>query len=391
MAETALHKTGQQRPAGFAFAPPFGPPTPVPVSGGPAASVPVSTAIAPPVPLVARLATAWLTALADDDGQAHHDDTPLSDLPAAQRTLTDLSGRLVTVLLGAPFQPRRAAAIGRALVSADFVGADVLGRSLRVLILRLPIMIRGGASPHGSARGYQPEVLSAAVPADLEHRIAEVTEALANGYVRALRDRTLAEQESIRRAELDAERILSKQLRHQATHDPLTGLPNRVAAFGRLSASLANGGALAPGGSAARVGLCYLDLDGFKAINDRYGHSAGDQLLVTVAERIGRVARDHGVLAARIGGDEFVVVAEASPGIGGMIALTTDLLAEVSRPISLRVGRVSVSACAGVVDRATIGTTAEAVVSDADTALYQAKSRGSGCWSVYGSSRPQVS
>ena len=118
------------------------------------------------------------------------------------------------------------AAIGRALVSADFVDADVLGRSLRVLILRLPILIRGGGGPHGD------------VPADLEHRIAEVTGALANGYVRALRDRTLAEQESIRRAELDAERILSKQLRYQATHDPLTGLPNRVAAFGRLAASL---------------------------------------------------------------------------------------------------------------------------------------------------------
>jgi len=200
-------------------------------------------------------------------------------------------------------------------------------------------------------------------------------------------DRTLAEQESIRRAELDAERILSKQLRHQATHDPLTGLPNRVAAFGRLAASLANSGSLAPGGAAARVGLCYLDLDGFKAINDRYGHSAGDQLLVTVAERIGRVAQGHGALPARIGGDEFVVVAEASTGIGGMIALTADLLAEVSRPISLRVGRVTVSACAGIVDRATIGTTAEAIVSDADTALYQAKSRGSGCWWVYGSSR----
>ena len=392
MAETALYKTGQQGPAAFALEPPFAPPTPDPLLGVAAPSTPSTpttpstpstpsaTAANPAAPslasLAAQLATAWLTALVDDgDDPARRDNTPLSDLPAARRTLTDLSGRLVTVLLGAPFQPRRAAAIGRALVSADFVDADVLGRSLRVLILRLPILIRGGGGPHGD------------VPADLEHRIAEVTGALANGYVRALRDRTLAEQESIRRAELDAERILSKQLRHQATHDPLTGLPNRVAAFGRLAASLANSGSVAPGGAAARVGLCYLDLDGFKAINDRYGHSAGDQLLVTVAERIGRVAQGHGALPARIGGDEFVVVAEASTGISGMIALTTDLLAEVSRPISLRVGRVTVSACAGIVDRATIGTTAEAIVSDADTALYQAKSRGSGCWWIYGSSR----
>ena len=143
----------------------------------------------------------------------------------------------------------------------------------------------------------------------LDGRVAEVTEALANGYVRALRDRTLAEQESIRRAELDAQRIISDQLRHQATHDPLTGLPNRAAVFGRLAAAL-------EAGRDTRAGLCYLDLDGFKAINDRYGHEAGDELLVTVARRIGETARGHGALAGRIGGDEFVVVAEVSPGIG---------------------------------------------------------------------------
>jgi diguanylate cyclase len=392
MAETALHEAGQQRPAALAFASPFVPSAPVSVPGVVSGGLPAACG-----PLVAQLGAAWLAALADEgDDPAHHEDTPLSDLPAAERTLAELSGRLVAVLLDAPFQPRRAAAIGRALVSADFVGADVLGRSLRVLIVRLPAMIRSSA---------------VAVPADLEHRIAEVTEALANGYVRALRDRTLAEQEAIRRAELDAERILSKQLRHQATHDPLTGLPNRAVAFGRLAAALTGGDALAASealaasdalapdgvltaggvlgasGTGARVGLCYLDLDGFKVINDRYGHGAGDQLLVTVAERIGRVAERHGVLAARIGGDEFVVVAAASPGMNGMIALATDLLTELSQPVPLRVGRVSVSACAGIVERAAAGTSAEAVVADADAALYQAKSRGAGCWSVYGAAR----
>ncbi len=170
-----------------------------------------------------------------------------------------------------------------------------------------------------------------------------MTEALANGYVRALRDRTLAEQESIRRAELDAQRIISDQLRHQATHDPLTGLPNRAAVFGRLAAAL-------EAGRDSRVALCYLDLDGFKAINDRYGHEAGDELLVTVARRIGETARGYGALAGRIGGDEFVVVAEVSPGIGGMIALAGSILGEVSRPISLRAGRVAISACAGIAE-----------------------------------------
>ena len=128
-------------------------------------------------------------------------------------------------MLGRPFRPRQAAAVGHALVKADFVSADVLGRSLRVLIMRLPELLRQRRARPGTAPW-----------SGIDGRVAEVTEALANGYVRALRDRTLAEQESIRRAELDAQRIISDQLRHQATHDPLTGLPNRAAVFGRLAA-----------------------------------------------------------------------------------------------------------------------------------------------------------
>jgi len=364
MAETALHETAQSRPSASAFAFAF---APEPALPAPEPSVPVSVPVlAAAVSSVAHeLALVWLTALAGEDDPVNRDGTPLADLPTAERTLTDLSGRLVWLLLGSPFQPRRAGAIGRSMVSGDFVGADVLGRSLRVLIVRLPALIRNASAG-----------LPDAAPADLEHRIAEVTEALANGYVRALRDRTLAEQESIRRAELDAERILSARLRHQATHDPLTGLPNRAAAFDRLSAALiANSG--------TRVGLCYLDLDGFKEVNDRHGHNAGDRLLVEVAQRIGRTAAAHDVLAARIGGDEFVVLAEKSPGLRGMIALTSDILAQVSRPVPLPHGPVRVSACAGIADHAAADTTAEAIMSNADAALYTAKSQGAGRWSVH--------
>src|SRR6202035_184077 len=118
----------------------------------------------------------------------------------------------------------------------------------------------------------------------IDARVAEVTEALANGYVRARRYRTLAEQESIRRAELDAQRIISDQLRHQATHDRLTGLPTRAALFGRLAAGL-------EAGRDTSVGLCYLDLDGFKAINDRYGHEAGGGQVGAGGRRLGGPAR----------------------------------------------------------------------------------------------------
>ncbi|HEY0934773.1 MAG TPA: GGDEF domain-containing protein, partial [Trebonia sp.] len=268
------------------------------------------------------------------------------------------------ILLSDEFRPRRAAGIGHALVRADFVSADVLGRSLRVLILRLPELLSSVPLAQTTVR-------------DLERRVAEVTEALANGYVRALRDRTLAEQQSIRRAELDAQRIISDQLRHAATHDPLTGLPNRTMIFDRLTAALA-------AGRTTSAGLCYLDLDGFKGINDGYGHDAGDELLVTVARRIGETARARGAIAGRIGGDEFVVVAEVSPGLRGMIALAAGILEAVSRPIQLRVGPVRVSACAGIAERAAGTPASTAVLAEADAALYAAKSRGAGQWAVYG-------
>ena len=316
-----------------------------------------------------QLARVWLTALTvgGDDGLADPNGTPM-DIANARAFLSAQSGALVRIVLSDPFRPRQAAAVGRALVNADFVSADVLGRSLRVLIMRLPELLRR------SALAGAPGV------SGLDGRVAEVTEALANGYVRALRNRTLAEQESIMRAELDAQRIVSDQLRHQATHDPLTGLANRAAILGRLAA------ALEPG-RGTRAGLCYLDLDGFKAVNDRYGHEAGDELLVTVAGRIGETARRHGALAGRLGGDEFVIVAEASPGIGALIALATSILGTVNHPITLRAGRVCVSACAGIAECAAGSPASATLIADADAALYQAKSSGPGRWAVCGAAR----
>jgi diguanylate cyclase (GGDEF)-like protein len=317
----------------------------------------------------AQLARLWLTALTvGADGRlADPEDIPM-DIASAGTFLTAQSAALVGIVLGDPFRPRQAAAVGHALVKADFVSADVLGRSLRVLIMRLPELLRQSTL-----------VLTSAL-SGLDGRVAEVTEAVANGYVRALRDRTLAEQESIMRAKLDAQRIISDQLRHQATHDPLTGLANRTAVFGRLAAAL-------EAGRDTSAALCYLDLDGFKAINDRYGHEAGDELLVTVARRIDETACGHGALAGRIGGDEFVVVAEVSPGIPGMIALARGILGEVSRPVTLRAARVAVSACAGIAECAAGSPASATLIADADTALYQAKSSGPGKWAVCATAR----
>jgi diguanylate cyclase (GGDEF)-like protein len=269
---------------------------------------------------------------------------------------------LLAILFGEPFRPAQASAIGQALVRANFVAAGVLGRSLRVLMLRLPELLNEYLiCPAGQ----------------LERRVAELSSALANGYVHALRDRTLAEQETVMRAELDAQRIISERLMHEATHDPLTGLPNRAAIFTRLAAAL-------DGGRGDSVGVCYVDLDGFKGVNDRYGHQAGDELLVTVSRRICETATAFGALAGRIGGDEFIVVADASPGASRMIMLARAILGELSRPVALSIGHVSISACAGIAERATGSATSAEMVADADAALYRAKSRGPCRWATAG-------
>jgi PAS domain S-box-containing protein len=98
---------------------------------------------------------------------------------------------------------------------------------------------------------------------------------------------------------------LQEQLRYQATHDPLTGLGNRALFTDRLHAGFADGGS-------DRIALCYLDLDGFKVINDSLGHVVGDQLLVAVASRLDGLVSGDGRLVARMGGDEFVVLVEDS-------------------------------------------------------------------------------
>lgn len=324
---------------------------------------PVDAVLAP------RLAREWLVAL--DCGRRATAGPPgdiLGNGTTERIVLADIASRLVSILFGTPFEPEAAELAGRALVAAGFTDADVLGRSLRVLMLWLPSELEGDAAG-------LPAHLRRPLAARLSRRLADITGAFADGYARGLRDRAVAEQESLRRAELDAERVLSRQLRHQVMHDPLTGLPNRTAIFGRLAEALSSG----PG---TRVGLCYLDLDGFKAVNDTQGHAAGDRLLAVIAERFGRIARVRGAVAARIGGDEFIVLAERSPGLDGMITLASELLAEARRPVALPAGVVSVSTCVGVVDRPA-GTTAETVVADADAALYEAKSHGPGRWSAY--------
>jgi diguanylate cyclase (GGDEF)-like protein len=163
------------------------------------------------------------------------------------------------------------------------------------------------------------------------------------------------------------QRALEHDLRHQALHDGLTGLPNRKLFLDRLEHAMARARE-----AGEPVGVLYLDLDGFKKVNDSLGHNAGDQLLRTAAERLQAVLRPHDTVA-RLGGDEFAVLLE---GADCPETLVTELLAALSRPFLLHGREATVSASIGVVPDAARYTDADEVVRNADVAMYAAKAGG---------------
>ncbi|MFJ9676664.1 putative bifunctional diguanylate cyclase/phosphodiesterase [Streptomyces sp. NPDC101194] len=194
-------------------------------------------------------------------------------------------------------------------------------------------------------------------------------------------------------ADVSDRRELQKRLRHLQMHDPVTRLPNRTLFFERLSAVLEtprhqdgrDDGTTRHG----RIGLCYLDLDGFKAVNDTMGHRVGDRLLAAVAARLTDCATQHGPhrrgahLVARLGGDEFAVLVEDSAGTQQLTDLARAVLAALEKPFDLAGQRLSVSASIGVVERAVAGTSATGLMQAADTTLYWAKADGKSRWTVF--------
>jgi len=164
-------------------------------------------------------------------------------------------------------------------------------------------------------------------------------------------------------------RSLLERLRHQATHDELTGLPNRALFFERLGQALADTGD-------RRIGVCYLDLDGFKAVNDSLGHAVGDRLLVAVAERLGGCLTDTDQLVARIGGDEFVALYTDPPGQDAVTGLADRILAALAEPLDIDGRELPVHASIGIVYGPVAGRAAADVLRSADITMYRAKELG---------------
>ncbi|MEU3984083.1 bifunctional diguanylate cyclase/phosphodiesterase [Streptomyces sp. NPDC026672] len=188
-------------------------------------------------------------------------------------------------------------------------------------------------------------------------------------------------------ADISARRELQARLRHLQMHDPVTRLPNRTLFFERLTAALEAESYEQDG--TGRIGLCYLDLDGFKAVNDTLGHRVGDRLLAAVAERLTRVADEAGFarmgapLVARLGGDEFALLVEDSTGTDQLADLAGSALAALQEPFDIAGRRLSLSASIGVVERHAAGTTATGLMQAADTTLYWAKADGKARWTLF--------
>ncbi|WP_374238249.1 putative bifunctional diguanylate cyclase/phosphodiesterase [Actinoplanes sp. DH11] len=168
---------------------------------------------------------------------------------------------------------------------------------------------------------------------------------------------------------------------HQATHDPLTGLPNRAMIADRLERIFTEAGA------DTRVGVCFLDLDGFKRINDTLGHQVGDELLVAVADRLARCASGPGRVAGRVSGDEFVLLVEDPAGPDEMTGLAARVLDVLSQPVQLGRHRTRVSASIGVVEAGVQETSPAELMKAADLTLYVAKSEGRGRYVTYDADR----
>ncbi len=162
----------------------------------------------------------------------------------------------------------------------------------------------------------------------------------------------------------------NKQLRHLASHDALTGLPNRILLDDRLAQALAH--AERDGRSFA---LAVFDLDRFKVVNDSLGHHAGDELLKEVARRIGSVARSTDTVA-RMGGDEFVVLMDRIAQRADAEHVAQRAVEALQSPISLGGVDVRTSASIGIAVYPQDGKSVEALMANADAAMYCAKQRG---------------
>ncbi|MFM1860084.1 MAG: hypothetical protein RL133_1584 [Pseudomonadota bacterium] len=167
-------------------------------------------------------------------------------------------------------------------------------------------------------------------------------------------------------------------LSERANQDPLTGLPNRAGLTQLLSASMSR----ADASSSASLAVCFIDLDGFKPINDTHGHETGDKVLQSVAGRIRAIAR-QGDYLARLGGDEFVLVVHGLENIWEMEPVLSRLMHTMTTPLTIGSLTIRLGLSAGVALYPQDAQDLATLLDRADQAMYQAKHGGKGRWVMW--------
>ena len=179
--------------------------------------------------------------------------------------------------------------------------------------------------------------------------------------------------------DISDQKLLESSLAQQATHDPLTGLPNRALLFERIQRALDGVRSL---GTRHSVALLFIDLDHFKAVNDTMGHELGDKILVTVADRISSMVRP-GDTVARFGGDEFVVLCERLDHPEDAVVIAHRIEAALQEPMGVDEREMQLGVSIGISYADGDEPDPSAVLRDADTAMYRAKESGRGQWVIF--------
>jgi diguanylate cyclase (GGDEF)-like protein len=285
------------------------------------------------------------------------------------RFLHALAHQLAEALRAPEFDRGVAYRVGADLAHADFTAPEALGRTIALVQARLLPDL--GLADHRSRQ-----------------RLPGLLEALATGHARTTYDRTLDEQEELRKASLvtrlRAERALREseaRFRYAALHDSLTGLPNRTSFGERLKRALAGAG---PEG---RIGVCFLDLDSFNAIIDSLGHPVGDDVLASIGDRLFRLGGEFGYQIAHLGGDEFAILVEGTTNADDAVKAADKALAAIREPILVDQHQLSLSASAGVVERPAAESDAIEIMRAADMTLHWAKADGKGRWALFDARR----
>ena len=214
---------------------------------------------------------------------------------------------------------------------------------------------------HLSSYKLRAEILSKDEIGDLTHNFNEMLEEIQR------KDRVLEQTVATRTSELIQ---LNKKLQHQSTHDPLTGLANRLLFDDRLQRVLTHAQRLNN-----QIAVLYFDLDHFKTINDTLGHDTGDELLIAVTQRMQRIIRDDDTLC-RIGGDEFTLILNSIESTSDVELVAKKMLSEFSESYFCNDHELSISCSIGISLYPEHSQSAEQLKQYADIAMYHAKHSG---------------